>query len=74
MKRVFEMNKVLEIHSRAELVNFLHSIIAESEISSLADKILSHPSGTDFIFVCRQYDPNDPGLGHRQQVIRVFHS
>ena len=50
------MNKVLEIHSREELVKFLHKII-EEETSTLADKILSYPSGISFIFVCRQYDP-----------------
>ena len=65
------MNKILEIHSRVELVNFLHKLIAESEISTLADKILSYPSGTDFTFVCRQFDPD---LGHRQQTVRVFHN
>lgn len=65
------MSDVLDIHSRDELIKFLKNIIAENEISELADKILSHPSGTNFIFVCRQFDPN---LGHRQQVIRVFHN
>ena len=65
------MNRVLEIHSRVELVKFLRRIIAESEIPALVDKILSHPSGTDFTFVCRQYDPD---LGHRQQTVRVFHN
>lgn len=65
------MNKVLEIHSRAELERFLCDIIAENEIATLADKILSYPSGTNFIFVCRQYDPD---LGHRQQEVRVFHN
>lgn len=65
------MNKVLEIHSRVELVNFLHNIIAEGEIPALVDKILTHPSGTDFIFVCRQFEPD---FGHRQQAVRVFHN
>ena len=65
------MSNTIDIHSREELVEFLQNIIAENEISTLADKILSHPSGTSFIFVCRQYDPN---LGHRQQVVRVFHN
>ena len=64
------MNKVLEIHSREELVKFLHKII-EEETSTLADKILSYPSGISFIFVCRQYDPV---LGHRQQEVCVFHN
>lgn len=64
-------NNIIDIHSRKELINFLQKIIAKSEISTLADKIMSHPSGTDYIFVCRQYDPH---LGHRQQVIRVFHN
>ena len=66
-----DMNNVLDVHSRVELIKFLQSIITENEISDLADKILSYPSGTNFIFVCRQFDQN---LGHRQQVVRVFHN
>ena len=68
------MDDILDIHSREELVKFLQNIVAENEINDLVNKILSYPSGTNFIFVCRQFDPDDPGLGHRQQVIRVFHN
>lgn len=65
------MNRELDIHTRGELVKFLQNIVVENEISTLVDKILSHPSGTTFIFVCRQFDRD---LGHRQQVVRVFHN
>ena len=68
------MSNVLEMHSREELIQFLQNIIADDKIPDLADKILSYPSGTDFIFVCRQIDPDDPCLGHKQQVLRIFHN
>ena len=54
-----------------ELENFLQSIMDKSKISETLKKILSYPSGTIIIFVCRQ---RDPLLGHRQQSIRVFHN
>lgn len=68
------MCNVINIETREALMKFLCQIIEKSKIDNLADKIMSYPSGTDFIFVCRQFDPDDPGLGHRQQVIRVFHN
>lgn len=63
-------HKIKDIHSREELEDFIHKTVGKEAIPELVDKILSHPSGTSFIFVCRQYDPV---LGHRQQSIRVFH-
>lgn len=65
------MSKVIGIHSREEMVDFLRKIFDESEIPDLVDTILSQPSGQLVIFVCRQFDSN---LGHRQQAIRVFHN
>lgn len=66
-------NKI-RVHGREELVKFLQGIIDERKVNRLAEKLMSYPSGTEFIFVCRQFDPYDQGLGHRQQAIRVFHS
>lgn len=64
-------HKIKDIHSREELEDFIQKTVGKEAIPELVDKILSHPSGTSFIFVCRQYDPD---LGHRQQSIRVFHN
>lgn len=67
-----EMNhKIKDIHSREELEDFIQKTVGKEAIPELVEKILSHPSGTSFIFVCRQYDPD---LGHRQQEVRVFHN
>lgn len=65
------MDNIKDFHSIEELENFLQSIMDKSKISETLKKILSYPSGTFIIFVCRQ---RDPLLGHRQQSIRVFHN